>query len=100
MENEKKKLKTMIISMSIVICMFVLAGIVLTFVLKARQSDLSSLNSQKTQLEQEYSEAKEQDGYYYKSEDSNEYTDDYKNDHAKYDDDYGKDGDKIIEIQQ
>ena len=100
MENEKKKLKTMIISMSIVICMFVLAGIVLTFVLKARQSDLSSLNSQKTQLEQQYNDAKQQDKYYYESEDSEEYTDEYKEDHAKYDDDKGHDGDKIIEIQQ
>lgn len=99
MENEKKKLKTMIISMSIVICMFVLAGIVLTFVLKAKQNDLSSLNSQKTQLEQQYDDAKQQDNYYYKSEDSEEYSDNYKNDHAKYDDDKGHDGDKIIKTQ-
>lgn len=90
MENEKKKLKTMIISMSIILCMFILAGIVLTFVLKSKQSDLSSLSKQNSQLEQEYNKTKEQSDYYN--------SDEYKNDHAKYDNNYGNDGDKIVEI--
>ena len=97
MENEKKKLKTMIISMSIILCMFIFAGIVLTFVLKSKQSDLSSLNKQNAQLEQDYNKTKEQSDYHFDPE-TGEYTDEYKNDHAKYDNNYGNDGDKIIEI--
>ncbi len=90
MENEKKKLKTMIISMSVVLCMFVLAGIVLTFVLKSKQGDLSTLNRQNYDLIQDYNEAKEKDEYYS--------SDDYNDDYFEREEGYGKDGDKKIDI--
>lgn len=90
MENEKKKLKTMIISMSVVICIFVLAGIVLTFVLKSKQGDLSTLNKQNYDLIQDYNEAKEKDEYYS--------SDDYNDDYFEREEGYGKDGDKRIDL--
>ncbi len=90
MENEKKKLKTMIISMSVVLCIFVLAGIVLTFVLKSKQGDLSTLNKQNYDLIQDYNEAKEKDEYYS--------SDDYNNDYFEREEGYGKDGDKRIDL--
>lgn len=90
MENEKKRLKIMIISMSVILCIFVLAGIVLTFVLKSKQGDLSTLNKQNYDLIQDYNEAKEKDEYY----SSDEYNDDY----FEREEGYGKDGDKKIDI--
>lgn len=90
MENEKKKLKTMIISMSVVLCIFVLAGIVLTFVLKSKQGDLSTLNKQNYDLIQDYNEAKEKDEYYS--------SDDYNDDYFEREEGYGKDGDKRIDL--
>lgn len=90
MENEKKKLKTMIISMSVVLCIFVLAGIVLTFVLKSKQGDLSTLNKQNYDLIQDYNEAKEKDEYYS--------SDDYNDDYFEREKGYGKDGDKRIDL--
>ena len=90
MENEKKKLKIMIISMSVILCIFVLAGIVLTFVLKSKQGDLSTLNRQNYDLIQDYNEAKEKDEYYS--------SDDYNDDYFEREEGYGKDGDKKIDI--
>ena len=90
MENEKKKLKTMIISMSVVLCIFVLAGIVLTFVLKSKQGDLSTLNKQNYDLIQDYNEAKEKDEYYS--------SDDYNDDYFEREEGYGKDGDKLMDL--
>lgn len=90
MENEKKRLKTMIISMSVVLCIFILAGIVLTFVLKSKQGDLSTLNKQNYDLIQDYNEAKEKDEYYS--------SDDYNDDYFEREEGYGKDGDKKIDI--
>ena len=85
MENEKKRLKIMIISMSVILCIFVLAGIVLTFVLKSKQGDLSTLNKQNYDLIQDYNEAKEKDEYYS--------SDDYNDDYFEREEGYGKDGD-------
>ncbi len=90
MENEKKRLKIMIISMSVILCIFVLAGIVLTFVLKSKQGDLSTLNKQNYDLIQDYNEAKEKDEYYS--------SDDYNDDYFEREEGYGKDGDKRIDI--
>lgn len=90
MENEKKRLKIMIISMSVILCIFVLAGIVLTFVLKSKQGDLSTLNKQNYDLIQDYNEAKEKDEYYS--------SDDYNDDYFEREEGYGKDGDKKIDI--
>lgn len=90
MENEKKRLKIMIISMSVILCIFVLAGIVLTFVLKSKQGDLSTLNRQNYDLIQDYNEAKEKDEYYS--------SDDYNDDYFEREEGYGKDGDKKIDI--
>lgn len=90
MENEKKRLKTMIISMSVVLCIFILAGIVLTFVLKSKQGDLSTLNKQNYDLIQDYNEAKEKDEYYS--------SDDYNDDYFEREEGYGKDGDKRIDL--
>lgn len=90
MENEKKRLKIMIISMSVILCIFVLAGIVLTFVLKSKQGDLSTLNKQNYNLIQDYNEAKEKDEYYS--------SDDYNDDYFEREEGYGKDGDKKIDI--
>ena len=90
MENEKKRLKIMIISMSVILCIFVLAGIVLTIVLKSKQGDLSTLNKQNYDLIQDYNEAKEKDEYYS--------SDDYNDDYFEREEGYGKDGDKKIDI--
>ena len=90
MENEKKRLKIMIISMSVILCIFVLAGIVLTFVLKSKQGDLSTLNKQNYDLIQDYNEAKEKDEYYS--------SDDYNDDYFEREEGYGKDGDKRIDL--
>ncbi len=96
MENEKKKLKTMIISMSVVLCMFVLAGIVLTFVLKSKQGDLNTLNKQNYEYSQQYEEAQKENDYYYNQDGS--FTDDYKRDYFEREKGYGKDGDKKIDV--
>lgn len=76
--------------MSVILCIFVLAGIVLTFVLKSKQGDLSTLNKQNYDLIQDYNEAKEKDEYYS--------SDDYNDDYFEREEGYGKDGDKKIDI--
>ncbi len=96
MENEKKKLKTMIISMSIVLCIFILAGVVLTFVLKSKKGNLDTLNKQNYELAQELDESQKENDYYFNPDGS--YTDDYKNDYFEREKGYGKDGDKKIDI--
>lgn len=93
MENEKakNKFKVMLVSMSIVVCVFLLAGIVLTFVLKSKQNTLNLMNQQNTQLEQEYNQNKEQSDYYN--------SDKYKDDYYENEENYGNKGDKIVEVQ-
>ena len=93
MENErtKKNFKVMLVCMSIVICCFLLTGIVLTFVLKSKQGNLAATNNQNTQLEQEYKELKDQQDY----KDSDQYADDY----YQYEEGYGNDGDIVIELK-
>ena len=76
--------------MSVILCIFVLAGIVLTFVLKSKQGDLSTLNKQNYDLIQDYNEAKEKDEYYS--------SDDYNDDYFEREEGYGKDGDKRIDL--
>ena len=104
MENEKnkKKFKIMFICMSIVLCCFLMVGIVQTFVLKSKQANLSNLQQSNSKLEQEYNQTK--DEYEYKGEvdeDGNvTVSDDYYNDYWENNGDvpYGEDGDKVIEI--
>lgn len=76
--------------MSVVLCIFILAGIILTFVLKSKQGDLSTLNKQNYDLIQDYNEAKEKDEYYS--------SDDYNDDYFEREEGYGKDGDKRIDL--
>ena len=104
MENErnKKKFKIMFICMSVVLCCFLIVGIVQTFVLKSKQSNLNDLKQTNSSLEQEYNETK--DEYEYKGEvdeDGNvTVSDDYYNDYWENNSDtpYGNDGDKIIDV--
>ena len=81
----------MFISMSIVLCFLLLTGIILTFVLKTKQSNLNSQNTENIQLEQEYKNLKEQNDY----KNSNQYADDY----FQYEQGYGNQGDIIIEVK-
>ena len=93
MDNEKTKanFNLMMTVMSIVLCCFLLTGIILTFVLKSRQSALENQLKDNTQLEQEYSQKKEQSDYLS--------SDEYKDDYYQNEQNYGHDGDKIIEVQ-
>ena len=77
--------------MSIILCCFLITGIILTFVLKSKQHYLNNLNNQNSQYEQEYQQAKDKNSYYS--------SDDYKDDYYKNEQNYGHKGDKIIEIQ-
>lgn len=94
MENErtKKNFKFMLTCMSIFICVLFVTGIVLTFVLKSKQSELQNTNANNSQLEQEYKGLKEKQDY----KNSDKYADDY----YQYTENYGNDGDIIIDVNK
>lgn len=77
--------------MSAILCCFFIVGIVQTFILKSKQSNLNDLKKENFELEQEYNETK--DEFEYKNDEN------YNNDYWENEKGYGEDGDKIIEIE-
>lgn len=84
--------------MSIILCVFILSGIVLTFVLKSKQENLNTLNKQNYEYSQQYQEAKDKSDYYF--DEDGELSDEYSDDYYRYEEGYGNEGDKKIEIQE
>ena len=90
-EKQKKTFKSRFIIMSVIVGIFFIAGITLTFVLKAKQANLEKLKGQNYELEQQISQ-KELEYNYVNS-------DDYLKDYWKNEEDKStNDGDKIIPI--
>lgn len=100
---KEKKLKFVFILMSIVLCLFFVAGIVLTFVLKTKQNNVNNLQYQNSLLEQEYNMLKAQHDYKCSRTDEHDIeacmiSMGYNSDYWKTEYGYGEDGDKIIEV--
>lgn len=97
MEN-KRKFKITLICMSVVVCCFLLAGIIQTFILKSFQNDLKTTQANTAQLEQDYKDKKSKSDYMSNNPDdmeSDDYSDQYYEDYWKSQG-YGEDGDKNI----
>ena len=97
MEN-KRKFKITLICMSVVVCCFLIAGIVQTFVLKSIQSDLNSAKANTSKIEQEYNDKKTTSDYMSNDPnnmDSDEYSDEYYEDYWRSQG-YGDEDDKNI----
>ena len=94
MENErtKKNFRFMIVCMSMFICVLLLTGIILTFMLKSKQNELKNTNLHNYQQEQEYKELKDKEDY----KNSNQYADDY----YQYTQGYGNQGDIILDVNK
>lgn len=98
--QESKKFKTTLIIMSIVVCCFLLIGIIQTFVLNAKNNELDGLKDNNSQLEQEYNYYKQIHDYMCTRTDehdvddcmiNNNYLEEYYKMHG-----YGGEDDKII----
>lgn len=90
--------------MACVLCCFLLVGIVQTFVLKSKQSNLNSLKTENTRLEQEYQKMKQIHDYKCHRTDEHDIEDclvsmGYNSDYWKNENGYGNDGDKIIDVK-
>ena len=91
-EKQKKTFKARLISMAVVVGIFFITGISLTFVLKSKLANLENLKNQNYQIEQQLNQ--KQSEYDYKTSDS--YSEDYyKNEKSQS----TNDGDKIIPIE-
>lgn len=100
--QEKKKLKTTLIIMSVIACLFLLTGIVQTFVLNSQKGTLSDLEETNAKLELQQGELKQIHDYMCDIEgehDINQCVIDhnYLEEYYKLYHGYGEDGDKIIE---
>lgn len=112
MEQTTKKTKNIFISLCILLCVFVLAGIILTFVLKSKQAQLSDLQQQTAEVSQKFNDAKEKHDNIFGSDVSDleittdDLTDEYKDDYVKHEgtdengNPYGEEGEKVIEIKK
>ena len=99
--TQKKKFKTILIFMSTILCCFFMAGMVLTFVLKAKQNDLLKAKQQNAQLELEYQKMKQEHDYKCTRNDEHDIEEcmismGYNSDYWKNENGYGTNGDKII----
>lgn len=101
-EKQKKTFKARLISMAVVVGIFFITGISLTFVLKAKQSNLDNLKGQNYQIEQQINEKQNEHDYKIKGIDENGNivaTEQYNEDYYKNEQNQStNDGDKTIPI--
>ena len=100
--QEKKKFKTTMIVMSVVACIFLLVGIIQTFVLNSQKSTLDDLKDTNAELGIEQQQLEEIHDYMCQIEGEHDIEqclidNNYLEEYWKLNHGYGEDGDKIIQ---
>ena len=100
--QEKKKFKTTMIVMAVVACIFLLVGIIQTFVLNSQKSTLDDLKDTNAELGIEQQQLEEIHDYMCQIEGEHDIEqcvidNNYLEEYWKLNHGYGEDGDKIIQ---
>lgn len=109
-EKKKKRIKLLFVSLSCLLCVLVITAVVQTFVLKGKQNQLSALQGDLAQVEQQLSEAKEKHDNIFSSDitdtdiSPDDLNSDYKDEYIKHEgtdengNPYGEEGEKVIVV--